>query len=319
MNLQTEKYNVGVIVGRFQVHELHSAHKELIQTVINNHPKVLIFLGISPVIPTQRDPLDFVTRKMMIEETFPSDNVTVLPIVDKNNDNAWSNDLDSKISEAFMKETVVLYGSRDSFIPHYKGIYPTRVLEPTEYVSGTDIRETLSHRVISDKNFRAGAIYTVNQMFPLVYSTVDAAIIKFKKEGNKIIRNGEHELLLGQKLYEDRWRFVGGFIDPTDLTDEMAVKREVMEETGGIEVGYPKYVTSMQIDDWRYRNQIERKIMTRLFLCDYLYGSPKPSDDIHKLRWFTLHELENDDSMVVDGHRELLEKLFGYLENKNLF
>ena len=40
--------DVGIIVGRFQVDELHDAHVDLIQYVFDQHPKVIIFLGLSP-------------------------------------------------------------------------------------------------------------------------------------------------------------------------------------------------------------------------------------------------------------------------------
>ena len=39
--------DVGVLVGRFQVHKLHQAHLDLIRYVIERHDRVLIFLGTS--------------------------------------------------------------------------------------------------------------------------------------------------------------------------------------------------------------------------------------------------------------------------------
>ena len=39
---------VGVIVGRWQVPDLHAAHKELIQQVLDKHPRVIIFVGLAP-------------------------------------------------------------------------------------------------------------------------------------------------------------------------------------------------------------------------------------------------------------------------------
>ena len=63
--------DVGVIIGRFQVHELHEAHQELINSVIARHDKVLIFIGLSPLRNTTNNPLDFSTRKRMIQELYP--------------------------------------------------------------------------------------------------------------------------------------------------------------------------------------------------------------------------------------------------------
>ena len=40
-----KKTEIGVIIGRFQIHTLHDAHVELIQHVLSLHSKVIIFLG----------------------------------------------------------------------------------------------------------------------------------------------------------------------------------------------------------------------------------------------------------------------------------
>ena len=71
MNTVQKKYTIGVIVARFQVASLHEGHKELIDTVLTNHPKVMIFLGLSQVKGSINDPLDYQPRKQMILETFP--------------------------------------------------------------------------------------------------------------------------------------------------------------------------------------------------------------------------------------------------------
>ena len=44
--LRFKNFNVGVIVGRFQVAELTVGHHDLIQSVIDRHEKVYVFLGI---------------------------------------------------------------------------------------------------------------------------------------------------------------------------------------------------------------------------------------------------------------------------------
>ena len=42
--------DVGIIVGRFQVADLHPAHIDLIETVVKAHKRVHILLGVSPLI-----------------------------------------------------------------------------------------------------------------------------------------------------------------------------------------------------------------------------------------------------------------------------
>ena len=47
--------DVGIIVARFQVHELHDAHRDLINSVLDRHDRVIIFLGLSEVRNTKRN------------------------------------------------------------------------------------------------------------------------------------------------------------------------------------------------------------------------------------------------------------------------
>ena len=292
MDIKTTQH--GVIIGRFQTPELHSEHIKLIQYVLDRHEKVILFLGVSPTLANKKHPMDFITRKYMIEEQFGISKLTIMPLSDNKSNEIWSKQLDSKIKEVFPLGSVTIYGSRDSFIPYYFGVNKTLELQPDVFVSATDIREVASKKVISSSEFRAGIIYSVYNQFPIVYSTVDVAIIK------------NDEILLGQKLGETQWRFIGGFVDTTDESDEAAAKRETLEETS-LEVADLEYVCSMQVEDWRYRGIKDRSIMTRFFKAKYIFGCPTPQDDINALKWFKLTpELEN---MLVEEHKKLFKKL----------
>ena len=292
MDIKTTQH--GVIIGRFQTPELHSEHIKLIQYVLDRHEKVILFLGVSPTLANKKHPMDFITRKYMIEEQFGISKLTIMPLSDNKSNEIWSKQLDSKIKEVFPLGSVTIYGSRDSFIPYYFGVNKTLELQPDIFVSATDIREVASKKVIGSSEFRAGIIYSVYNQFPTVYGTVDVAIIK------------DDEILLGQKLGETEWRFIGGFVDTTDQSDEAAAKRETLEETS-LEVADLEYVCSMQVEDWRYRSIKDRSIMTRFFKAKYIFGCPTPQDDINALKWFKLTpELEN---MLVEEHKKLFKKL----------
>lgn len=292
MDIKTTQH--GVIIGRFQTPELHSEHIKLIQYVLDRHEKVILFLGVSPTLANKKHPMDFITRKYMIEEQFGISKLTIMPLSDNKSNEIWSKQLDSKIKEVFPLGSVTIYGSRDSFIPYYFGVNKTLELQPDVFVSATDIREVASKKVIGSSEFRAGIIYSVYNQFPTVYGTVDVAIIK------------DDEILLGQKLGETQWRFIGGFVDTTDESDEAAAKRETLEETG-LEVAKLEYICSMQVEDWRYRGIKDRSIMTRFFKAKYIFGCPTPQDDINALKWFKLTpELEN---MLVEEHKKLFKKL----------
>jgi bifunctional NMN adenylyltransferase/nudix hydrolase len=159
LNPGSPKGDIGVIVGRFQVHELQAGHRELIDTVMEKHSRVIIFLGIVAGAPTKRNPLDFNSRKLMIEHSYP--NITVLPLKDERDDFGWSLSLDKKIREVYPTGKVILYGSRDSFVAYYKGTNETCVLEPQTITCGTDYRKMAASQTGASKDFRAGVIYGV--------------------------------------------------------------------------------------------------------------------------------------------------------------
>lgn len=291
----THDEDVGVIVGRFQVHELHQAHKDLISTVCAKHPRVLVFLGMSPLKSTKSNPLDYTSRAMVIKDVFPE--VDVFYIHDTPSDQAWSKNLDKQIeANTGANHKVVLYGSRDSFISHYEGRYPVRELVPEVMVSGTEIRKSISRKVMNSTEFRAGAIWATQQAYDSAIPTVDIAI--FNDDCTK--------LLMARKPGENKLRFVGGFATPNSESFEEDAQREAREETGGCEFSPMVYVGSAKINDWRYRAE-SAKIKTTLFATRLLFGTPKASDDIEHLEWIEVKKLSDD--MVVPEHHILLARL----------
>ena len=278
-----EKSDIGVIIGRFQVHALHEAHRNLIDSVVSKHKRVILFLGVSPVIGTTKDPLDFTSRKLMIQESYPDINIAPLP--DKGSDMVWSKTIDTRVREIFPLGSVVLYGGRDSFLPYYHGSFNVCELEQTIYISGTEVRKQVSEEIKSSPLWRAGAIYQAYNQYPVSYQTVDIACLS--SEGNRI--------LLCRKPNEDNLRFIGGFVDPSDPSLESAAKREFGEETGGnAEIEGIKYLGSFRVDDWRYRKGRD-KIMTALFMGNMIYGSVSPSDDIAELHWVEISDFVSDE------------------------
>ena len=314
MELKKKSYTTAVIVARFQCAELHEAHKELIDTVLKEHPKVMIFLGLAPIRGSIRDPLDFAPRKQMIFEAYPHEkypNLSVHYIKDNRSDAVWSVKLDENIRDLLSpSDTVVLYGSRDSFLVRYSGKYDVRELQATRYVSGTELRAKIAQAPQSNPQFRAGAIWATAQRYPLVYSTVDICVFDPK----------ERRILLARKPLEDGYRFVGGFADPKkDDSFEETALRELAEETG-LTVGMSglgsmsglRYVGSKKVDDWRYASNPAEKIMTHLYVGIYSMGAPQPSDDIEEVRWFKLDETSTWN--IVPEHVALFNMARAYID-----
>jgi bifunctional NMN adenylyltransferase/nudix hydrolase len=286
--------DVGVIVARFQVDELHEGHIDFMNQIVSNHPKVIVFLGLSPCKCTTRNPLDFEARKKMVLDKFP--NVIVLYIMDQYSNKGWSDNLDNQIKNIIgPNQTVLLYGSRDSFIKYYSGKFECKEIEQKVFVSGTEIRKSISNKVSGTPEFRKGVIWAVNNQYPKCFPTVDVAIFK----------NTETlQVLLGKKNKEPKYRFIGGFVSPGE-TFENAARREAKEETG-LTVMDLEYMGSFVIDDWRYRSEAD-KITSMFFVANYYDGIPLPGDDIDELRWFVVDRSIR--SVIVDEHQPLIDRL----------
>jgi bifunctional NMN adenylyltransferase/nudix hydrolase len=282
-----------IIVGRFQVHELHEGHLDIIEQVRAKHKHVTIFLGVTATLTTRNNPLDFTSRKQMLLQHFPE--ITVLPMPDTPLDADWSKNLDARIKEVHPNSKIMLYGGRDSFIKSYSGHYPTMVLEQKLYRSGTDIRHAVSLEVLSSPDFRAGMIFAAYNQYPKIFATVDIAVFNEAKTA----------ILLARKDYQTQFRFIGGFVDPTDESFEDAAKRETREEAG-IEIKDLTYICNLKVDDWRYRREVD-KVMTTLYACTLASGTPTPMDDIVELKWFSYASVQVED--IVPEHQGIFLRL----------
>lgn len=296
--------DVGVIVGRFQVHKLHEAHRSLIRYVYESHPQTVIILGLSQARVSIRNPLDFEARKQMLLAEFPK--LTVFYLHDQPSDAEWSRRLNILIADYLNPgQTVCLYGGRDSFLAHYQGDYPTMSLEPEAYASGTELRKSITKSVRGTEDFRAGVIWASANQHPRVFPCVDVAVIDDK-----------NRVLLVRKPNERGWRFPGGFAAPTDGANpatrnrvwEAAAVRELREETG-IEPGHMDYVGSFLIDDWRYRRETD-KICSTFFVTRYVYGPVVPADDVSEARWF---DRADGRIQIVQEHLALWRALDAFL------
>lgn len=293
---KSKQKTVGVIIGRFQLANLHVGHKHLIDTVKSHNDEVCILLGSSGGAPTKRNPLPFSTRKEMIQDLY--EDARVFEIVDSKY--SWSENVDKILKKNFKNKNIRLYGSRDSFSKWYFGEFPFVYIKEIHNISGTEIR----NRNILPKekeSFRLGMIESHKVRYPISYQTAD--IVLFNEKNNKIV--------LGQKEKGNTWFFPGGFVDPTDLSIEDSAKRELSEEVLNIVAENSiKYLGSIRVDDHRYRNE-EDKIMTSLFLIKYKSGKIKAGDDLKRVKWFSLKEAKE---VISETHAPLLNM---FLEKHN--
>lgn len=301
-------YEVGCLIVRMQVPKLHPIHRELINTVCKNHKKVILFLGIPVVEQTKRNPLDFATRKSMIQAEWPD--ITVLPIRDQRDNRVWSKILDQKIVEPYGNRKTILYGGRESFIPYYSGRFQTvELVGNNNIISGSAIRDEVAKEVIPTEDFRRGVIYANYGRYPVIMPCAD--IVVYDPTNDTI--------LLGRKPNENQFRFIGGHVEVTDSCYEASALKELSEEAKGISVCESvdtlKYICSGIIDDWRHAKETS-KIFSTLFLATKLSGKAEAADDIEEVAWFKVDDIldvENYSSMVVPEHHNFFAKLVIHL------
>ena len=300
-------YEIGVIVCRMQVPYLHDAHKHLIDKVCENHSKVIIFLGVPRITKTEKNPLDFDTRRLMLQEY--NSNVVILPLRDQREDSLWSIILDDQLSMAFDGQcNYLLYGSRDSFIPHYKGRHKTvELISNHEEMSGTELRKIAANEPLNSAEARKGAINQAYGRRAVTYPTVDV-----------VAYNNKGQILLARKPNEVKFRFVGGFVDGTDVNLEHSAEREFYEETSGSEITNLQYVCSSKIEDWRYEGERDG-IMTTLMAGKFVSGSAKPSDDIADLKWVDFDEFkETYTETIMPEHVVIFGNLIDFFETNQI-
>jgi ADP-ribose pyrophosphatase YjhB (NUDIX family) len=311
-----KKYNnsIGVIIGRFQTHQLHDGHIKIIGEVLNRHNRVIVLIGCSPTCGTKENPLDYQTRALMIRDSFEEEIVTA-PLQDYRSDIDWSKNVDRIIRTIYPIGRVGIYGSRDSFISHYHGQFETVQLPKETSYTSTELREDVGSTPLASENFRRGVIYLTQNRYPMMYHVVDVAVIK----GDSF---EDMEVLMGTKYGESELRLIGGFCDK-HIKLETTCKKEVSEEAN-ISVEHElHYVGSYAIKDWRYE-KCSDKVISSFFWTKYTFGDIKSNDDLDDIKWYKLSgfsEGVNGENgiRVVDSHQQMIKDLIKQLkeESKN--
>jgi bifunctional NMN adenylyltransferase/nudix hydrolase len=287
----------GVIVARFQVPVLIEPFKEIIQRVLSKHENVWCVLGEAATPGSKNNPLSTRAREAMLKKEFGQINIIFLK--DHPLDEIWSQNLDILLHQNNVPDVAIVYGSEGGFVKRYSGRFSVEILR-----AGKINKESFSPGEKPDSiDFREGRVHAFQASYPKVYPTVDIALF----------RKNKSEILLGKKTIDKRWRLIGGFVDPTDDSYEVAAARELLEEAGNVKTTEMIYEKSFKIDDWRYRYE-EDKILSCLFSADYLEGTATGSDDLAEVNWFSFKEIENllkNEEIVAEHY-----PLFRYLLKK---
>lgn len=295
--VEIDNYDIGILVARFQVDELHKGHLHVIEQVVKNHDKVIIFLGVTEFTGLRNNALDFSTRKYMIQEKYPD--INILPIPNNRDNTEWAKKLDERIREVYKHGDVLLYGGRDSFIPHYikgGGIFDTTEIDSIPEYSGTDIRNKISKKEKKSKDFRTGVIFNAYNTHSRVFINVSGVIIS--NDGKKV--------LMEKRIGESKFRFIGDMLRPKHESTETALKSIIRNRVGmNFELNKGKILFSQKINDWRLRDE-QDSMMVILHEFVHSYGGIIPGQGVDKLKWFSFDELKELE--IMEEEQKILEK-----------
>lgn len=217
----------------------------------------------------------------------------------------WSLLLDKTIEKSMPSDTTrVSLCIAKSLAEKYVGQY-SPVIIMDDIPGLTDVSVAVPVKPSTTNDFRQGIMYAEQRAFPLVYSTVDIALLDDTLQ----------YVLLGRKQNEKKWRFPGGFVDPTDASKEVAWLRELDEEVpSGVEgfISDIEYICSTIVPDCRYSGR--DKIMTTMFgaIVNFDINNLKAGDDLVEVQLFRVGEgLFNE---ITEDHHPALKKFLMWAE-----
>lgn len=291
---------LAVIIGRFQTPYLHKGHIKLIEEAKSISNDILILIGCTAAVGTDKNPLDYKTRALMFYEAGVLSNPIIQPLHDVPSDKDWSDQIDEWVRVLGYKEAIILGGRDNSIQGSYSGKHEVKIIEAYGDHAASTLRKKVAKEPLHCPEFRSGIIYHVENRYPIVYSTVDVALI-----------NKEGRYLMGKK--GDKFMFIGGFVDVNDKSLLDAALRELKEETGirpkeeAWSKTILKYVISIKINDSRYKNTKD-SIITHLFTARF---DALPEDKKIIDKEFTEFKYldKGDINLVSDVHKELFQIL----------
>lgn len=311
-----------VFIGRFQ--PFHNGHKAVIEAALEQAKEVVVVVGSSFAARNLRNPFTFEERKAMIDLTFQSDRVKVVPVSDyPYDDNKWVNAIQKIVDETVpdAKDVGLIGHSKDSS-SYYLNIFPrwkNHVEVPdVGGINATDIRNSLFNRAVLTNLMPEAAsaemldiiMYEAAQEFDTLIA--EYQMIKKYKEAWKaapfpptfmtvdavVVQSG-HILLVkrGDMPGKGLWALPGGFLNQDETMLDGAI-RELKEETK-IKVPVPVLKGSIKASktfDAPNRSSRGRTI-TQAFHIDLGVGElpkVKGSDDAEKAFWVPFKDVKQE-------------------------
>lgn len=145
----SKHYNVGLYLGRFQ--PLHVGHQIIIERMLRECERGIVAIGSAQENGTERNPLSYEFRKLLIEKTFQEygDRLVIIPIYDRaqySDDASWGDCLFKQVHEQSSILPDVVYEGDETTNKHWYDNFDIDVIKvprDTLPISGTELREAI--------------------------------------------------------------------------------------------------------------------------------------------------------------------------------
>lgn len=158
----SKKYKHGLAIMRAQ--PFHIGHERIVNDMLENCEQVTIILGSIQEHGTQKNPLDYTTRKKMIQNIYKSSpnylHLKIIGLFDLNNPSEWANYVFDFIVDSFpdLPKPDVYYAGSEYDAHLFKHIFKhiviiERVSSDFPFVTGNMVRDMLKFGDERWKNF----------------------------------------------------------------------------------------------------------------------------------------------------------------------
>lgn len=315
---------LGVLIGRFQVPEMHEGHRFIVRQMLEQCDQVLVLFGSANRTRSVKNPFTYRERQQATLKLFPG--ILTAPLNDYlYNDSQWMADVAATIEDCreglcHEYETgnveVVLYGHHKDgndylkWFPQYQYVNINSDID----ISGTEVRNSVMHML--PESVQADAQYFAKERdtfknYPYPGSLNICC-------GDAVVECLGHILLIKRKFTPGagNWALPGGHKNTNETFLQCAL-RELQEETN---LRIPEPVLLGSIKSTRLFDSPKRSSgIPKLTLAVHLVVKPNPdgslprangSDDAAETSWVPVADVLNK-LKLHDDHGDIISEMTG--------
>lgn len=316
---------LGVLIGRFQVPQMHEGHRFIIHRMLEQCDEVLILFGSANRTRSVKNPFTYRERQQATLQLFPT--VLTAPLNDyMYNDSQWMADVAATINQVVENVCVdhqenfevLLYGHHKdgndylNWFPQYEYVNINSDID----ISGTEVRNSFMH--LLPDNVQADAAYFAKERETFKNYPYPASLNICC--GDAVVECLGHILLIKRKFTPGagNWALPGGHKNTNETFLQCAL-RELIEETN---IRVPEPVLLGSIESTRLFDSPKRSSgIPKLTLAVHMVVKPNPdgslprangSDDAVETRWVPTSDILNK-YRLHDDHGDIISEMTGVM------